>query len=267
MMDLSTLKKHSKCKVCQVSEWSMKLFLRFHELAVEERFDYLALSKWLNAEISANNSMPGSEPHELVSKAIIQRHLARHVPFEEIARTRSSTKKIAAAVALQADPGRVTPFTPIVERKLQELAERADAMQVTELSDFHRFHHIIAQLEKRLAQLDERMDTVGLTKETLASYHAFSELVSKLLAESIKLRQQERLLQTALTSTIDCFSINALQGILKGIEKHAVALAPRLKDPSEAALLAAELREVVAQHMTSSARAALDQLKATLKVA
>ena len=264
-MDLACLRKYTSCKVCTISEWNMDVFLQVHELALSQGYEPAAVAKWLNMEIEKSNAISAeTDQHEFVTRQQVAVHFTKHVPGSESAKSR-----IKQAI----DPKRADgPFDPVVGRKIQELVDNAHAVGVSDLDDFRRFHSTLAKMERRFHDLDRMFENEAGTpempaKDLVMAYKGFGDSVGRMLGESIKLRQQERLMHSAVTSTLDTFSIAALQGILKSIEKAMADLRPMMKEPSKADLIVAELREAIADSMSASARTALEHLKTIVKVA
>lgn len=261
-MDLSACRKNTDCKVCMMSEWNTLVFLRLHELALRENYEYAALTKWLNTEIEKSNAMsPPAEQREFVSKQQLIIHFTKHVPVEELARSKvsKSTKNMAGQ----------QPFDPVVERKLRELTEHAAAMGVSDLDDFQRYHATLRRMQKRFDALDKAFDDPKFSpdKDLLMAYKSFGDSVGRMLAESIKMRQQERILHNAITSSLDHMSLGSLQGILKIVEHAMAEIRPLVNEPAKLDVIAATMREGVANSLSANAKTALDHLKSILHVA
>lgn len=261
-LDLSKCRKHKDCKVCALGDWNIPVFLKVHDLALKEHYENSALAKWLNTEIERANAVaPPSEQREFVTKHQVTTHFSKHVPVVEIA-------KMQVAKATKDMSGK-QPFDPIVERKLKDLTDHAAAIGVSDLDDFQRFHNTLRRMQARFEKLDRFFDDPNFVpeKDLLMSYRAFGDSVGKMLAESIKMRQQERLLQNAITSSLDTMSLGSLQSILKHVDRAAIELRPLLDDPEKANIVIATLREGVANSLSSNVKTALDHLKSILHVA
>jgi hypothetical protein len=261
-IDLSACRKNTSCKVCSVGEWNIPVFLRLHELALREHYEYATLTKWLNTEIEKSNAMsPPTDQRPFATKQQVIVHFTKHVPVEEIARLKT-TKSTAKTEGF-------APFDPVVERKLRELTDHAAAIGVSALDDFQRFHTTLGRMQKRFDALDKFFDDPNFVpeKDLLLAYRAFGDSINRMLGESIKMRQQERILHNAITSTLDMMSLGSLQSILKGVEHAMVELRPIMSQPEKADVIVATLRDHVAQSLSSGAKTALDHLKSILRVA
>lgn len=266
-LDLSACRKHASCKVCTVGEWNIPMFLRLHELALREHYEYPALTKWANTEIERANSMAApADQHAFITKQQLITHFTKHVPVEEIARA-----KVAKATTNTVGQH---PFDPVVERKLKELTDHAAAIGVSDLDDFQRFHTTLRRMQARFDDLDSLFDQkhedgsrVLPDKDLLMAYKSFGDSVNRMLGESIKMRQHERLLQNAITSTLDTMSLGSLQSILKNVEHAFLELRPMMTAPEKADVIVAALRDSVAGSLSSGAKTALDHLKSILRVA
>lgn len=261
-MDLSACRKHANCKVCAMGEWNIPVFLRLHELALRESYEYAALTKWLNTEIERANAMaPPVDQREFVTKQQIIIHFTKHVPVEELARMKVSraTKDVSGQ----------QPFDPVVERKLKELTEHAAAIGVSDLDDFQRYHATLRRMQKRFDTLDKFFDDPKFApdKDLFMAYKSFGDSVARMLAESIKMRQQERILHNAITSSLDTMSFGSLHSILKSVEHAMLEVRPMVSDPTKVDMLLASLRESVAVSLSANAKTALDHLKSILHVA
>jgi hypothetical protein len=259
-LDLSSCRKYTNCKVCQIANWSIPTFIQLHKLAIQDRYDHLALQKWINKEIQLhNNQAPPADQYEFVTKSQLSTHLNQHV-------------SVLDTVKMKVDPVMSTkgvePFDPIVGRKLQELAEQADALGVSDLDDFQMYHATLRRMQKRFNELDRYFDVKNQVpdKDLLIAYKSFGDSVGKMLAESIKMRQQERILQSAVAAALDTMSMQSAQAILRVIDKAWQELRPHA-DSEKAELVRQRLHAEVAKNISSGARTALDHLKSMLKTA
>lgn len=261
-MDLSACRKHSGCKVCSLGDWNIPVFLRVHELALRENYEYAALTKWLNTEIERANTMAAPvDQREFATKQQVILHFTKHVPVEELARARVS--KATKDMSGQA------PFDPVVERKLKELTEHAAAIGVSDLDDFQRYHATLRRMQKRFDTLDRFFDDPNFSpdKDLFMAYRSFGDSVARMLAESIKMRQQERILHNAIMSSIDHMSIGSLASIMKIVDRALLEIRPLSTDPAKLDVIAATVHAGVASSLSSNAKVALDHLKSILHVA
>ena len=260
--DLSMCRMYTKCKVCTLVEWNVLTFLRLHELALRENYEYPALLKWLNTEIERGNAMsPPVEQRAFITKQQLVDHFTTHVPMEEIVRVK------AAAQVKRPD---TQPFDPIVERKLQDLADHAAAIGVEDLDDFQRYHSTLTRMLQRFESLDKMFEGDHLPdKDLLTAYRSFGDSVGKMLQESIKMRQNERILQNAIESALQKMSLGSLQAIFKSIDRAAADLRPAVADadPVKADMAVQTLKEHVAANLNVNTKTALDHLKTLLRVA
>ena len=265
-MDLPLLSKNSTCSICKISEWNSALFLRVHALVMRENYDYGAVAKWLCTEIESHNAncAAAEQQKKFVTRTQVATHFTQHVSIP-------ANTAIARTVSKSLNPKGPTemPFDPVVARRLQDLANHAAAVEVSDLDDFQRFHQVVNKMVLRFDSLDRLFDDpeVEVSKDLLSQYRSFGDSIGRMFAESIKLRQAEKLMHNALNSTLETFSLTALQGILKSVEKALAELRPHMRDPAKADLIFANLRDSIANSMTVSARNALDHLKTILRVA
>lgn len=238
----------------------MAVFIQLHQMALRNRYDPKALLTWLNNEISNQNlGAAAHEQHALVTKKQIQAHFSKHLSLEELLR-----QKVTPAPEKEA-----APFPPVVERRLRELTAHASAVGVSDLDDFQQFHRIVERMNKRFESLDKFFDDPEFKpdRDLLLAYKAFGDSVSKMLTESIKLRQQERLFQNAVMSTLETMSVNSLQSIIRGVERMGLEVRPLMREPEKVDSIVATLREHVAESLSQGTKTALDHLKSLLRVA
>lgn len=260
-LDLSGCRKFTDCKVCRIAEWNIPLFIQLHDLSLRQHYEYAALTTWTNTEIERSNAIsPPAEQYQFLTKQQLALHLTKHVPLDDIRRS-----KVARAAA---DTAGQAPLDPVVARKLKDLTEHAAAMGVSDLDDFQRFHSTLSRMEKRFNDLDKEFDNRPLPdKDLILAYKAFGDSVARMLSDSIKMRQQERILHNAITSTLDTMSMGALHDILKNVDRAFSELRPMISQAEKADLIVSILRDSVASSMSAGVKTALDHLKSILKVA
>jgi hypothetical protein len=245
-----------------MAEWNVPMFLRLHELALREHYDYAAMTKWVNTEVEKANAMASpADQRAFVTKQQLLTHFTKHIPVEEV--TRSKVKK-ATKIKTQS----VEVFDPIVERKLKELTDHAAAVGVEDLDDFQRYHATLRRMQKRFDALDEFFDAKDFVpeKDLMMAYKSFGDSIARMLKESIHMRQQEQIFHNAVESALDKMSLGSLESILKSVDRAYVQLRPLCQDPQKADAVMGTLRENVGICLSSGSKTALDHLKTVLKV-
>jgi len=252
----------SRCKICFMTKWNMPLFLKVHEL----RFGGLSnqnIQKYLDTEISAFNTLGVQEakgkkfvPRTKVSDSAIANHFKKHVP---------APLAVNAEIKHAITPYSVTasPFPPKVENTLAAMQEKVDQ---DNLNDFQSFHSLVERVQARFDQVDKEIqEGKKMSMEEIAAFRAMAEILGRFRKDSIQLRNQDRMLQTALSSVMDTFSINALTEILKALDTLIMEFRPSFQDPLVADKLAAKFRQTLASVMIQSAKLAVNAVREQLK--
>lgn len=254
-IDLTSMAFQKLCKICQLSVWSMPLFLKVHEIVILEGLSKKAACTYVNTEIVAWNKANPTDKKTSISDAAVATHFKNHVPAPL-----SMNGQIKNSITLH-DQGQV-PYPPQLEKALKNMN---NSVEVQNLDEFQKYHVLVEKVSTRFDQLDKQIGTKGLTVENVMMFRALADLLGKLRKDSMLMRNQERMLTAAVTSALDTYSIGALQGILKSMDQLFIDYKMFFTDPMMADQFMGKLREQLAQNMIASAKVALDAIRQQLK--
>jgi hypothetical protein len=257
-LDVTQLYKDARCKVCKMSQTAQPLFLELHRRYILEGVATPTLHPWLNKEIEALNqrTAPGDEGLPFVSTTGVNTHFQKHVSVAYVTQAR-----------MKRDTGDMTrkqPMDPEVAGPLREMANQARA---SVLDDLQRMATLSETVERRFYDLDKSLNVDGLSLDSAGGYAAFANGLAKIIEQVAKLRNQDKIVQAALTSCMDSFSLGALQMLMRGIDLLMNEYRPHFRDPAMADHFAYKLRELVGVAMTESAKSSLDQVRSQMKIA
>jgi hypothetical protein len=256
-LDLSGMKMDKRCKVCMLSVWNMQLFLRVHEMRILDGHSNQGVQKFVNNEISEWNKQNPKAGQTFISDTSLNNHFSKHVLAQH-------------AINAQIKQGLTNthskePFPPGVEKALMKMEATVEQQNLDQLQSFYL---LVQRVAKRFEQLDENISKEGkLLMEDVASFRALAELLGRFHKDLIQLRNQDKILQQALTSVLDTFSIGATEAVLKGIEFLLTEFEPHFKDPIQAQILKAKLGALLGTSMIASAKTALQVVRNQMKTA
>jgi hypothetical protein len=257
-IDLSGMKMDKRCKVCVMQIWNMQLFLEIHELRIMKGFSNQAIQKFVNTEISEWNKKNPSNGQVFLSDTSVSNHFSKHVPAHH-------TLNAKIKEGLMQHPFAKEPFPPGVEKALAKMEETVEQANMDELTKFYK---LVNRVAERFEQMDDNIAKSGkLSMEDVASFRALAELLGKLHKDMIQLRNQDKILTTALTSVLDTFSIGATEAVLKGIDSLITEFEPQFKDPIMAKVLSSKLSSLLGTSMIASAKTALQVVRQSMKTA
>jgi hypothetical protein len=258
-IDLTGMKMDKRCKVCVMHDWNMELFLKVHELRLVDNHSNQAVQKYANTEISEFNKTAGKgKGQTFLSDSSVSNHFSKHVPAPLAINAQIKT-------ALQGSQYGQEAFPPKAEKALKKMEATVEQQNLDELQ---KFSTLVDRVALRFDQLDQNIPADGvLTMEHVASFRALAELLGRMRKDMIQLRNQDKILQTALTSVLDTFSLGATEAVLKGITLLMSDYSSQFKDPHTAEVLGAKLRELLGTSMIASAKTALQAVRQQLKTA
>jgi hypothetical protein len=254
-MDLSSMAFEHRCRVCSLSMWNMPLFLKIHSMVIVDGISKQAATKWVGKEIEEWNKNNPDQKKQTMSDAAVANHFKHHVPAPL-----AINAQVKKSLTLH-DKGQV-PFPPQVQKALESMNETVETKNLNELQ---KFHSLVDKVAERFEQLDKQIGSKTLTVENVAMFRALAELLGKLRKDSMTMRNQERMLTSAVTSALDTYSIGALQGVLKSFEILFQDYRKHFVDPAVADQFAIKLRSELAHNMIASAKVALDAIRQQLK--
>jgi hypothetical protein len=255
-IDLSGIKMDKRCKVCKMSIWNMQLFLAVHELRIVKGASAQQVQKFVNMEISDWNKMNPSNGQEFISDTSIGGHFSKHVPAQLALNAKIKQSLNGSQFAKEY-------FPPGTEKALTKMGDGVDQANLDEMG---KFHTLVGKVSARFEQFDKALSTEGkLDPQEISAFKALAELLGKLHKDVIQLRNQDKILQTALTSVLDTFTINATEQLMGGIEMIIEDFQKEFKTPTQAAMCKAKLQTLLATSMITSAKSALATARQSMK--
>jgi len=238
-----------------MASWGWDLFVKVHVMRIEEGATIEKIRVFLWDEIALYNNNPVNvTKRQAPSDTSLQGHFTKHVPV-----------KYKGPSATTKDLGNVTPAQAML---IGLLNQSTDA----HLEDFQKYHQLATRMQERFKQIDKELPTSGkIDSKDLADYRATAETVAKLLEACIKIRNQEKLMSTAVSSCLDTYTVGALQAILKGLQ--LVTTDAKLKmmnghfDSHSIDQMESTIKQIVSAAMTESAKIAIDTVRQQYKMA
>jgi|SRR5579872_4052411 len=260
MFNLTDAKLDKRCKLCRMSFWNQELFLKVHELRINGGYSSQKIQAFLNHEISEfNKTVKPQDQQTFISDSALANHFKMHIPTAH--QVNAQIKQAITAVHKE-------PLPILAEKAIKSYHQKADAENADE---FKKFTKLVDQVARRFSQLEKQIDAQNkdgkkdLTSEQIMQFKALAELLGKFRKDTIQLRNQDRILQTALTSVMDTYSINALQNLLKSLDLLLSEFRLDFKNPAKADEFASKFRSSLGEIMISAARTALESVRNQLK--
>jgi len=258
--DLKMIKSDYRCKVCQLAHWDWPMFVKIHEMRILEKKSFEALRLYVWERIDKYNSDPSNAiKRDKMSDTSFTGHFKNHVPASVEAAS-AIQKVLGTGNQNGADSGNMLVTT-------LQYALNAN------VDDFQAFHGIAERLLARFNQLDKQFGVdKPLEGKEVQEFKGIAESAAKLYEASIKMRNQERLMATAISSCLDVYTMGALQDILKGFDEIMLDIKSAIAkggagNPGMPAIIEHRFKTILANAMTGNAKVALDSVKLQFKMA
>jgi hypothetical protein len=259
-VDLSGMKMAEDCKVCNMHIWNMSLFLRVHDLKIVKGWSNQAIQKVVNVEIAKHNKLPENKPKKnqvlYISDSAFQTHFANHVSAP-LALNGKIKSQIVGVLANK------IPFPESVEDAINNIHATAEANNLDLMQSFHK---LVDKVSKRFDQVEANIAKTGkMSLDDIASFRVMADLLAKLMKDVIQLRNQDKILNDALSMVMDTFSMGALENILKSMDLLFEEYKQQFKDPAIAEELVSKLRAKLGEGMVASAKVALANVRQSMR--
>jgi len=259
---IASIKTQQNCRTCEIKDWDYTLFVKIHELRLTSGVSYQAIREYLWNEIDIYNANPEhTNKIEKISDSAIASHFKMHVPV-----FKTEANKIVKALKMVVPEAQSSEDKAKLQSAFEaSLAYVADA----NVNDFQKFQTVVDRLYARFKQFDKSKGLdKNLERPDMAEFRMIGESLARMFEASIKVRNQEKLLSTAVSTCLDTYTTGSLQAILKGFDGVIENLKqhPNLSPP-QIEMLEKTLRVLVSDSMKHNAKVALDQVRQVYKLA
>jgi len=255
-LDLSELVFSKSCAVCQLLNWHEPFFLWMHEAVVKKGMSIPAVHRAVNDRLKLWNEKNPENQRPLLMLDTVHMHFRDHIPvtWNDLARISAGWKSEGL---IRRGSGEIPEDTAARLRLLESEADR------DLLSDLSRISSVVDRVYTRFEQLDKSIgDTIEQT--AIPGYTKLASLLTGGLESLIKLRNQDKLLQAALTHFADRFALTAVDLFIPDLRELGQDIISR-GHPEIAQLVAVRARDIMVRALTRSAKEAIVDARQNMK--